>query len=71
MPIIQITYNTDKIIATGSKNQNINLTATLDKDVYNVLAANGGSIQLGDADANSITITSTSTGESAYGIMLY
>lgn len=64
-------YNTGKIIATGSKNQNINLTATFDKDVYNVLAANGGSIQLGDADTNSITITSTSTGESAYGIMSY
>ena len=64
-------YNAGKIIATGSKNQNINLTDTFDKDVYNVLADDGGSIQLGDADTNSITITSTSTGGSAYGIMSY
>lgn len=59
--------DTGKIIATGSKNQNINLTDTFDKEVRNVYASNGGSIQLGDADTKSVTISST--GKNAYGIM--
>ena len=57
-----------KIIATGDSNQSINLTDTRNGGtVYNVLAYNGGSIQLGDADTKSVTISST--GKNAYGIM--
>lgn len=61
---------TGKIIATGTDNQNINLTDTRKGGtVYNVFAYNGGTIQLGDADTKFVTINST--GENAYGIMAF
>ena len=61
---------TGKIIATGDSNQSINLTDTWNGGtVYNVLASNGGSIQLGDTDTKSVTISST--GQNAYGIMSF
>lgn len=56
------------ITATGEKNQDINLTAQTDNGtIYTVYARNGGTIQLGDETPQSVTITST--GKNAYGIM--
>lgn len=56
------------ITATGEKNQDINLTAQTDNGtIYTVYARNGGTIQLGDETTQSVTITST--GKNAYGIM--